>query len=157
MFVQRQWRYRSYGDDREGAIVHRHSVPGLIWHIRGSDGGLHLVAGVHRGRPRPTDPRRQSHGTHFGKDEGVKNLPYAFWPDLSSLADPDLEAIGFRFKACTNDCNKATMDNAEGNHIILPRTIGTVAVPIGYESVVSLDRYCRPDTEVLKDYVDSAQ
>jgi len=109
------------------------------------------------------DPDRLIRGVNHmglicGKDEGVKNLPYAFWPDLSSLADPDLEAIGFRFKACTNDCNKATMVDAVGNHIKIPEVTGTAAdESMGYKSVVSLDRYCRPDSEFLKDYVDSAQ
>jgi choline transporter-like protein 2/4/5 len=106
------------------------------------------------------DPDRLIRGVNHaglicGKTSEVKHLPYAYWPDLSALTDPDMDAVKFRFKACTADCNTATTDVA-GNHIELPIDTG-LPIDLGYESVVSLKRYCRPDTVVLKELIDDAQ
>jgi len=87
-------------------------------------------------------------GKICGVSDGVKDLDYAFWPDLST----------FRFKVCTDNCSRATND-AAGNHIKLP---GGEPGIVGYDSTLYLDRYCIPsldslDVEGFDDEDNSAQ
>jgi len=93
------------------------------------------------------DPDRLIRGVNHsgmicGKSEGVEHLQYAFWPDLTE----------FRFKACTDDCNKATETDHVENHITLPS--GYEALP-GYTSTEYANRYCRPDLSALEGLVDA--
>ena len=83
------------------------------------------------------DPDRLIRGVNYrglicGKSSDVVNLPYAFWPDTTSI----------RFKVCTNSCN-ATL-NANGNHIAAN---GFSGVP--YESSLYLDKYCLPSSSSI--------
>ena len=91
------------------------------------------------------DPDRLIRGVNHsgkicGKSEGVELLPYAFWPDLTE----------FRFKVCTDDCNKATFVDWESNHIRVPDpTSDGAVIEQAYESEVYLDRYCVPSLDSL--------
>merc|ERR1719445_240288 len=94
-----------------------------------------LVATVWRAAMLEGDPDRLVRGVNHagkicGKSAGVENLPYAFWPDPTS----------FRFKVCTDDCNKATFTDFLANHIQNPAT-GTNAP---YGSELYIDKYCVP-------------
>lgn len=80
------------------------------------------------------DPDRLIRGVNHagkicGKTEGVKDLPFAFWPDVTN----------FRFKVCTDDC-AATL-NGVGNHISFD---GQTASLVGYPSEIYMDKYCVP-------------
>jgi len=86
-------------------------------------------------------------GLICGISAGVEDKPYAFWPDLTE----------YRFKVCTDDCNKATYTNFRENwikHPTIPWVAGFPGPMGGYESKPYMNRYCRPDTAALEAYVD---
>jgi len=97
-----------------------------------------LVIGVWSTAMSEGDPDRLVRGVNHagkicGKSAGVTHLPYAFWPDPTS----------YRFKVCTNDCNKATAVDWVGNHIQLS---GNNAP---YPSELYIDKYCIPSAADL--------
>jgi hypothetical protein len=76
------------------------------------------------------DPDRLIRGVDFkgqicGKDSAVKDLQYAYWPDLTAP----------RFKVCTDNCTVT-----QGSPYLTPFT--TVVAP--YESELLYDKYCIP-------------
>jgi len=104
------------------------------------------------------DPDRLIRGVNHagkicGESDGVEHLPYAFWPVLTD----------YRFKVCTDDCNKATYTDYATNHITLPigyqvpEVNGAPAVGadlLGYKSKPYLKRYCRPILDSLEGLVE---
>jgi len=102
---------------------------GAVWTVAYEEGDKdRLVRGVNHA------------GKICGKDEGVEDLPYAFWPD----------PLAYRFKVCTDDCNNATNVHYRDNWIKVPKTKWVLDKPvIGYPSKLYADKYCIPDTDAI--------
>jgi len=87
------------------------------------------------------DPNRLIRGVNHaglicGIDDGVKDLPYAFWPDPTK----------YRFKVCTDNCTTATEDDFVTNWIKIPNVEWVAGHPIiGYKSKLYIEKYCIPD------------